>query len=454
MGKMRRIICCVIVVLLAVPQKGLCLRPKAHALSPNQLAQSFAYPARTEDELKHRLAEFMRKGEYPFKYEEHLLFDNFTFVKAMLEGKILLPSEIEIHPTSRCNLGCLFCAGADKKLIRHFSLSEEELVKAITDINELNSQETNPDFKVKTIRFAGITGEPLLNPATAIAMQRAIEDGYEVGLVTNGTLLNDRIRRIIVNGKYIHVSLDAATADTFSRLKGVEPKLFKTTVNNIRELVKLKHEIGSGLEIGMGIVLTVENYHELLSFIHLAKNIGVDYVRVRAPEGVAAGSISNSQWKKIYADLDQAAAFKDDTFRIIFTDETKSGTVKPDFQSCPAHLFLTIIGPQGNICPCCHVVQILNLSFGNIKQLSLKEIWVGRNRQEALARLDPSKVCPTCPPRAARLNNFLQFLIDEQSKNPNFVHWLESWVKTCSADKEVVRIGSNAATLQAIAVSA
>ena len=311
-------------------------------------------------------------------------------------------------------------------------------MRLIRDIYEWGWQESDNMSTIKRIRFSGITGEPLLNPATAPAITSSIQHGFEVGLVTNGTLLTEDLIETLMEATYIHISLDAASADTYMKMKGAERVTFETVICNIEKLVALKKLKKSKLQITLGFVLLPQNYYELPNFIRMAKKLGANFVRVRAPEGDATDTITNPQWQTIYADLRTLNQLEDDTFKIVFTDETKSGTIKPDFYSCPAHAFLPVIGPEGSVYPCCHVCHMINLHLGNAVQKNIATIWQGENKKMVLGRLNPAKMCPTCPPRAFRINKFILFLQEEYNRNPAFLNWLETWVKSYSHVKKTL----------------
>jgi hypothetical protein len=101
---------------------------------------------------------------------------------------------------------------------------------------------------------------------------------------------------------------------------------------------------------------------------------------------------------------------------------------------------IPVIGPQGSIFPCCHVVNRSNLSFGNIKINSFKEIWEGANRKESLERLIPLKMCSECTTRTARINKLLIFLRQEYNKEPAFLEWLEEWVKVIPFQRSLAEL--------------
>ena len=56
---------------------------------------------------------------------------------------------------------------------------------------------------------------------------------------------------------------------------------FSTVLENIKELIKIKKERKSNLTIGVGFVVTQENYKEVLEFAELFKEIEVDYCQYK-----------------------------------------------------------------------------------------------------------------------------------------------------------------------------
>lgn len=394
-------------------------------------------PAATKfQKLEKTLQAFIEQDEYPFDFERQLL-SNPSFVINILRNNVFFPPEIDVHPTSICNLNCMHCIGASKKPVQKFSLTKKELLGIVEDMNIYNLNLKDDNLRIKRIKFSGETGEPLINPNTKFAIRKAIEDGYEVGLLTNGTQLAGEIRQTMMGAKFICISLDAASTKVFSKLKGVNENIFNLVLANIKKLVELKKDQNSDLEIGMGFVLSPVNYREVGAFIELAKDAGVDYARIRAPFGVMAKAITSTMWEEIHTDLHRQAHLADDLFGIFFVNETDDKKSVSDFHSCPAHAFLAFIEPQGNVFPCCLVTQPSTVSFGNIKHSGLMDIWFGKAKEGVLKQLDPSKICPACPSKAARINKLLHFLIKEQGRNPDFSNWLSDWLKTYEPSKKV-----------------
>lgn len=105
-------------------------------------------------------------------------------------------SRLVIHLTNKCNLRCMYCYASGGNYM------EDEGILQSQDLNTIIERFYSEFDKILIVQFFG--GEPLLNIPLleeACSMIRKIdsERGYKTqfGLVTNGTILNDRIIDII-----------------------------------------------------------------------------------------------------------------------------------------------------------------------------------------------------------------------------------------------------------------
>jgi hypothetical protein len=99
------------------------------------------------------------------------------------------------------------------------------------------------DFRVHNVSFSGLIGEPLVaRMALVPAMSYLVDHDLRVGIFTNGVLMDDRVIDTFVRIAYVHLSLDAATGETYTGLKfrgrqaGVAK--FERAVANLRSLVE------------------------------------------------------------------------------------------------------------------------------------------------------------------------------------------------------------------------
>jgi radical SAM protein with 4Fe4S-binding SPASM domain len=99
-----------------------------------------------------------------------------------------------------------------------------------------------------SIHFSGL-GEPLLHPQIREMFTYAKEEGFEVGLWTNGLNLSEDFSKEIVEKElvdYIIFGLDAATQETYAKVRGVD--VYDKVVENITRFLELKKEKAAKME--------------------------------------------------------------------------------------------------------------------------------------------------------------------------------------------------------------
>ena len=139
------------------------------------------------------------------------------------------PRLIEMTLSNNCNLECIMCNGTLSSSIRANREKRppsksifgqefrKELSKLIPDLQEMV--------------FAG--GEPFLNPLYYDIWEDAIRLNPKcyLSVVTNGTILNDRIKSLLERGNFkINLSFDAMTKETYESIR-VNAKFEETMAN-------------------------------------------------------------------------------------------------------------------------------------------------------------------------------------------------------------------------------
>ena len=177
------------------------------------------------------------------------------------------PLTLELYPTVRCNLSCLFCDTTDRHRPPVDELSRERLLAIVDEAADLG---------VARVFVLG-GGEPLARRDTTPAVLRRIKErGLEGGLTTNGTLLDARLSRQLADTGWdeVQFSIDGPTAAIHDRLRG-RPGAFRKTVSAACRLAVDRRRRGARLpRIGLHFVLTNENLHTLADMVRLAHALG------------------------------------------------------------------------------------------------------------------------------------------------------------------------------------
>ncbi|MEW5766367.1 MAG: radical SAM protein [bacterium] len=178
--------------------------------------------------------------------------------------EVLHRDQIEIELTNDCNLNCIICPRTSK-MTRETGYMDFDLFKKIID-----------ETSASSVHFSGL-GEPLLHPNVLEMFAYAKDKGLEVGLWTNGLNLDEKFSRDIIEKgllDYIILGLDAATKETYAKIKGVD--LFDKAVYNITKFLELKRELLKDAPrvygtrkplVGIQIVKMKENEAEIEQFM-------------------------------------------------------------------------------------------------------------------------------------------------------------------------------------------
>lgn len=381
-----------------------------------------------KDSLQRKLEELLNLGEGQFRYERQLLINNLDLVEKIIKGEpVPFPLFVEIHPSGKCNNNCRWCRGESGKKTPHFApslLDEKVLLRLIDELHGLG---------VKGLLFDGYYGEPLLNPATVSAMRKAIDLEMQVGLGTNGRLLDSSVREVAVYANYVRVSLDVGSNEMYNLLKGTKGKPFNRIIGNLTELAKLKRERKTKVRIGVSFIIQPENVSEIISITEKVKSIGADDIQFKLAMADLLGRLTREQVDTAYQHLETAKTrYSTEKFSVIIMQTKKEAikemttSISPDYDVCYPHHLMSVIGPEGNVYPCCEHTDRPGESFGNVNKSSFAEIWSGKRKQEVMGSINPSIDCPICSRYNARINRLLNFLAFEYLKDPNFFNRLRS----------------------------
>lgn len=113
-----------------------------------------------------------------------------------------------IQITSRCNLNCSYCyMNANSN---HIDMTLEQFEFILKKFSKLG---------ITTVMISG--GEPCIHPQITKMIETARNRGFGVGLVTNGTYINEEIiRSVKANDGFIQVSVDALDEDSYVKSRG------------------------------------------------------------------------------------------------------------------------------------------------------------------------------------------------------------------------------------------
>lgn len=274
------------------------------------------------------------------------------------------PNQISWLLTNCCNLRCSHCGNTSRAKLEN-ELTEEECFDFINQCANL---------KVFVLNISG--GEPFLRKDWFEILSYARKKGIEIGITTNGTLINEEIAKKIkkLEPFNIHISLDGIgkVHDDFRNKEGV----FKSVLKSIKLFKKYK------IPFGITTSITKKNFNDLDNVKEFVKKNKINSWNLyyALPVGCLskADSISINEFYKF---AQKVANFREelkDITHISVGDSLGyygSLNLRDDlWTGCGAGVCGCAIDAEGNIkgCP----IQHDKFNEGNIRKNSLKEIWL------------------------------------------------------------------------------
>jgi len=351
-----------------------------------------------------------------FALDSHKLMFHPQRVAEWHAGEDVFPIYIEVSLVNKCNYRCCFCA-FDYTGYSGGMLEKDTLCLAIKEMAECG---------VKSLVFAG-TGEPLLHPDLTSIVEYAVSCGIDVGLSTNGALLNNKIMDSLVqNLSWIRISFNAGTPEDYAKIHGCNESRYLLVKNNIKKLLELKKEKKSTITIGVQSLILEENCDGLLLLAQTMKTIGVDYFSLKPysphPDSIHTTSIKGDEiiTEELYEKIE---SLSENSFSAIVRRQSLvslQSAVKP-YGVCLGLPFLCYLEADGLLYACNTFVGDKSCAYGNINDNSFKEIWDSGRRQKVAGRLTgmTHKQCrQAC--RLDQINKYL-WLIKNPSAHVNFI---------------------------------
>lgn len=354
-----------------------------------------------------------------------------------MDGKSQPPHTLELIPTNRCNFNCKSCwrkSASKKEIEKKYSeeLSDERLLGLIDESAEIG---------VKEIALVG-GGEPLCREVILELIKKIKSYGMKGDLVTNGSLLTQEIIETLVDIGWTRIkfSIDGANPELQDRLRG--KKCFNKIINNVKLLDKAKKEKNKNFpRIGFNVVVSNQNYKDILNIIELAHKVNCNEILVLpitvfSEEGkklkmsdeqmtefqeIIKKTLPKLEEYKIYSNLEKFTDLryidKTNSMHEVMMEEADNALMheklekreelieqvkndpKENFRFSPCFepwSHITIIA-NGNIA-CCFNNYVWETDT-SIKDYTLKELWYGsyfeKYRKQILTRKLP-EACATC----------------------------------------------------------
>lgn len=304
-----------------------------------------------------------------------------------------VPINVHICPyDSQCNHACPMCT-AGYKGFTGAVMDTGVFFKLVSDLKAMD---------VKSVTLTG-GSEPTLHPD--IEQIIAYPDAPEMGLITNGSVITERLALTIVCFlKWVRVSLDAAGPAQFQRTHGKSATEFEEVIEGIKLLVAAKRHCRESATVGVAFLTYPSDpcIDEIVPAAELAIKLGADYIQyrpmLRQPGGTELhypGTRLDRQ-KEVIAAIAEAKKLSTPRTRVVCSDAKyeilESGNI-PHYSECHFVHFTPAIAASGNVTLCCHHMEHEDFIIGNVNKASFPEIWESHRKKSIINNL-PLEECP------------------------------------------------------------
>ncbi|MFH1258616.1 MAG: radical SAM protein [Elusimicrobiota bacterium] len=294
------------------------------------------------------------------------------------KSKSVYPIYAEISPVGVCNHRCIFCA-LDYIGYKNRSLDKNILKKRLTEMSQLG---------LKSVMFAG-EGEPALWKPLPEVLDHCAKVGIDTALTTNMALFNGKnADNFLRNCSWIKTSINAGTKDTYALIHRTKPSDFDRVMDNFKICVELRRKRKYSCTLGAQMLLLPENVQEALLLAEKLKKIGIDYLVIK-PYSQHLYSLTRKYEKLDYRNYfhleKELESLDDHNFNVIFRINTMNKLLekKKSYQRCcSTPFFWTYIMSDGSVYGCSAFLGDKRFCYGNINELSFKQIWEGPKRKK------------------------------------------------------------------------
>ena len=317
------------------------------------------------------------------------------FVNPLLKRRMLfLPSKIDVEPTTKCNLNCIYCQVPGWERAKKKDLTIQEFKEILERFPLL-----------KSVKLQGM-GESFLNRDIFDMIKYCNQKDIVVHINTNGTVLDEeKIKKLFASPPTcISFSLNTPNRKTFLTLQGKD--LFNKVIENIRLTVKEKRNTHASTTVRLWCVLNTYNLKEIPDLVRLAKKLNVEELSIQT----RLGSYGKDELKNKNDEI-RVNIFEKQTGEILKEAESLARELginltiyTSDYYSkdkpCSLIKSTVYISVEGEVVPCCVIGDPRIISMGSIAgEKSFLNIWNSKKYKQlrdAINKNELPSFCKTC----------------------------------------------------------
>lgn len=334
----------------------------------------------------------------------------YTDLSLKLCGKTtlpVLPSQIDLDLSNICNQDCFYCNNRFFRENSSLFQSKEAYFLLLDKLRQWQYSKFNVG-RLKTIIFSG-GGEPTLHPYFSEIVEKAIDCGFYISIITNGTNINklidylakDKIEKIA----WIGIDIDSADVNTYEKIRKskTQKTLFYNVIDNVQRAVKA----GFIVDIKALLMDLNSNVPELDKLFSLVKNTGARKLHLRPLLDLNANKVFEVDQKTL-----ESLTLLSEKYNVPYSIHLNR-TEKRNYKKCHQMFLYPIFAADGNIYVCCENKGDKNFLLGSWIDEDFTKLWFGKRHFDIYNHIDVNS-CKPCKPN--KINNLIQNDIDNCNK--------------------------------------
>ncbi len=290
------------------------------------------------------------------------------------DNRLYRLNSLKIKIKESCNLRCQMCDhGLRTKKVEE--ISTERVLRVVNEAASLGCRQ---------LSITG--GEPTLNKDLEEIYARAKKYNMRTSLLTNGFRVPvSRLLSLVSSGlSKISVSIDHPEPETHDFIRGVRGA-FKKSTEFLRECSALRQTASDLYEVSLTTCVLKPNLDAFPSLIKLAKDLGVDVFSVIAVDphndgGKSLVPTKNEErvfQKHSLPEIKKMCRQLGIKFRSSGISEDYGLSIDTELSDLPCYFTWAnaTMAANGDVYPCCDLINISEACLGNVKKTSLCDIF-------------------------------------------------------------------------------
>jgi molybdenum cofactor biosynthesis enzyme MoaA len=319
----------------------------------------------------------------------------------------VLPSAIDIDLTNVCNQDCFYCNTAE---FRAKFLDTPPKEKFIDLIDKLADWRNHTPLSVGTVRSICFTGggEPTVHPQYHEIIEYAIDKGFVVTLITNGSKLDKLVKHLpkekISKILWVGVDIDSGLPESYEDIR----KSLTTYAMLPRVKDNIRLAVAAGFNIDIKALLMPQNTTdiELEALFDFVKDTGARQLHIRPLFDLETQKVFDvtDEIKQKIQSISSVTGIK---YRL------PEYRIEPrTYTKCHQMFMYTIFSANGDITVCCEAKGASKFSIGNWLSTDPRDLWMGKRHMEVYNTTNTMQ-CAPCKPN--KINNIIQKDLDDPS---------------------------------------